>query len=228
MKYAKKISVQYIIELACSATRTNNNEYIKHTYNEHYLTGSIPNKLLMLHTIGKIEWVDGLPPRYLKVIDEDRLLATEIRKILTKKLSFKIISDIISDFETTVYALLNADMMSVSDVGFIAFLPTYYENEKTRSYIKNLTTNLDNAYLGELTQQLFDLDSDIIEICYSTKYDAWNVTAIIDNKMCSWMTKHKPVTGPAVIIKAKVKEHNLHWKFTNSTVTRLHYVTAIQ
>ena len=54
-----------------------------------------------------------------------------------------------------------------------------------------------------------------------------NVCAIIDNKMVSWISKNNLKTGPAVLIKGKVKDHSKHWKHDNP-VTRLNYVKVAQ
>jgi hypothetical protein len=224
----KVFAVQTVLDLACAAHRTNM-EYIREA-DGRYLgeVRRIPNKILMLHTLDLSIWhdQDGLPPKVLKVTDEDRAMADEIRDYF-RRLTFKVIDDDSSVFDTSVNSILNNTEMSVSEVGFVAYLPTKYLIEKSRNKIEKFAKTCDSGYLGVPDHQLFDLDSEILEISRSKNYEAWNITANIDNKMCSWMTKDKLLFGPAVIVRAKIKEHSRHWKY-NNPVTRLNYVKAAQ
>mgnify|MGYP000405731007 CR=1 FL=1 len=77
--------------------------------------------------------------------------------------------------------------------------------------------------LANVGAEVFDLDCEILSCQRSKNYDAYNVDAIINNMMVSWMGKTKFELGPCVVIKAKVKDHARHWKYENA-VTRLNYV----
>lgn len=226
-----QIAVQHMIELACSADRRNNGTYYKEVEiiygtDERPIVTNVPNKLLMLHTIGYFEWISGLPPRFLTVIDEDRVFAIEICKYF-RKLAFNVISGNISEFDATINALLNADTMDASNAGFIAYLPTKYRIDIERAQVKKQAIACEQAYLGEVGKRITDLDSEIIEVNRSKNYEAWHITAIIDNKIGSWMSKYPLTPGPAVIISAKVKERSQHWLY-KTIITRLNYVKVQQ
>ena len=75
--------------------------------------------------------------------------------------------------------------------------------------------------------KLFDLDSEILEVRRSKNYDAYNVTAIICNKMATWMSNPELQVGPAVIVRANIKGLNIH-QIYNVPVTRLNYVKVYQ
>jgi len=86
---------------------------------------------------------------------------------------------------------------------------------------------LDDGYVGLIGEQILDKDCEIINSQRSKNFDAWNIDAIIDNKMVSWFSQADLKLGPCVIIKGKVKDHSKHWKHSNA-VTRLNYVKAAQ
>ena len=58
-------------------------------------------------------------------------------------------------------------------------------------------------------------------------FEGYNIDAIINNKMVSWISKTGLELGACVIVKAKIKDHTKHWKHQND-VTRLNYVKAAQ
>lgn len=224
-----EVPVQQILELSCSAYRTNG-KYIKEheIYEVNIPDTHLPNKIRILSSLGIDIFKDTrLPPRNLKVLDEDKDLADKIR-VFYKRLAFKVMSEEnLYTFDTTLFTLLNKTMMSTSDAGYIAYLPHKYQKESTQTQLKKLARTCEDSFLSEIGSKLFDLDSEIIEVYKSKNYDAYNVTAIIDNKMCSWMSNRQLSVGPAVIVKAIVKDHSTHYSNGNK-VTRLHYVKAAQ
>jgi len=81
--------------------------------------------------------------------------------------------------------------------------------------------------LGKVGDRLADLDCEILEVIKSKNFTGWNVCAIINNKMASWMSQVELKTGPCVIVKARVKDNSKHWKHGNDE-TRLNFVKAAQ
>jgi len=81
--------------------------------------------------------------------------------------------------------------------------------------------------LAEIGTQLKDLDAEIISSVKSKNFEGYNIDAIINNRMASWINKTPLNLGACVIVKAKVKDHSKHWKHGND-VTRLNYVKAAQ
>ena len=227
-----KYPLQTVLELACAAQRTNN-EYIKQTQpiysdDNRLMSYKWDNKLLIMLTLGAVSFnasEDGLKPPLLCTKKEDTDLADEIKKYF-RRLMFSAVQGE-NEFQTEVNALLNAEEIPENKFGFIACLPSVYKRDYGRNQLEKRIKIADDEYLGEVGENLLDLDCEILTCQRSKNFDAFNIDAIINNKMVSWMSKYELKLGPAVVVKAKVKDHNKHWKYENS-VTRLNYVKAVQ
>jgi len=229
----KEFSVQQVLALACAAQR----------YNKDYLKETVPvysndmkimsykwaNKMLVLLTLMPENHRKATPdepnPPILKPNQEDVTLADEITKYF-RRLMFAAVQGE-NEFQTKVNSLLESDIVKPSEIGFIACLPSVYKRDYSQNQIKKRVKTVDSEYLAEVGENILDKDCEILECNRSKNYDAWNVCAIIDNKMVSWFSKVDMKLGPAVVVKAKVKDHSKHWKHENP-VTRLNYVKAVQ
>jgi hypothetical protein len=230
----KEYPMQTVLELACAAQRINK-DYIK-DMQAVYADDSVlmyykqPNKVCMLHTLGELSLSKDMDPKMmpslLKVTSADHELATEIKKYYRRLVFAAIAGD--NEFQTEVNSLLNSENIPTNKFGFIACLPSVYKRDFAKSQFEKQIRTVDAEYLGEVGQQLFDKDCEIISSQRSKNFEAWNIDAIIDNKMVSWMSKYDLTPGPAVIVKAKVKGHSTHWKHPETFVTRLNYVKAAQ
>lgn len=227
----KSYPLTQCLELACAAQRTNRG-YLRDAQHIFAEGGAIlftnqPNKLLILSTLGETVFrSEAEKPFDLVVKDADRELAADIKKYY-KRLAFKVIDDSEDSFYTQVNVLLNNDEVPFNRMGFIASLPTTYNRDFAKTQFERRIKNLENGFLGNIGQELLDLDCDILHKSRSKNYDAWNYTAIINNKMASWMSAADVNLGPCVIIKAKVKSHETHYKYGVDT-TRMNYVKAFQ
>lgn len=222
-----------ILELACAAQRLNQ-DYLKDTtpvYSEDMKIMSYKwaNKMLMLTTLypenyRKVNENDA-PPPLLKVTKADHELAEEIKKYYRKLMFAAVKGD--NDFYTEVNALLENGQVPANKFGFIACLPSVYRREISKKEIDKKLKEIDDDYLGMPGEIIADKDCEILESVRSKQYEAFNILAIIDNKMVSWMSKTDLNLGACVVQKAKIKEHSRHWKHQNK-VTRLNYVKAFQ
>lgn len=213
-----------IIELACAAQRYNK-RYVK----EHEIFLNIdeelhPNKHLILSTL-KI-----LDERYnlditLEITKEDKQLASDIYKFYQRLLFSAILNE--NEFQSKLYVILQADTVKLNEVGFVACLPHAYQHDIHAKFINQKIKNLDHTHLSEVDAKILDKDCDIIECSRSKNYDAWNILAIIENKLIGWMSKQELKQGPCVVISAKIKKHSDNWKY-NMPVTLLNYVRYIQ
>lgn len=225
-----EIPVQHVLELSCSAYRTIST-YIKEfdaDINDPNITDDeLPNKIRILSSLGLPIWENKLPPKNLKIIDVDKELANDI-KLFYRRLAFNAMSDdVMNAFDKNIFSLLNAEKMKSNDVGYFAYLPYKYKKEYSSNKLDKYTKICERAYLDTVGSTLFDLDSEIIDVYKSKNYNAYNVIAVINNMMCSWMSNRELKLGPAVIIEARVKEHSQHHTYGNA-VTRLNYVRAAQ
>jgi len=227
----KEFPTQDILELACAAQRTNN-EYLKElewVYDSEgkpvYIKHS--NKMLMLCTVDHTLWTADPKdsPMPLKVIDEDKVLAEEIKKHFRKFMFSAIAGE--NDFQTNVNTILSSENIKPNQFGYVACLPSVYVRDLKQTKVKKAAKTVDEGYLGDIDSWLTDLDAEIISSVKSKNFEGHNIDAIINNKMASWVSKTELKLGPAVIIKAKVKGFHKHWKHEND-VTRLNYVKVAQ
>jgi len=221
--------LQDVLELACAAQRVNK-DYIKEQEILYTEDGKVkhiimPNKELVKMTLKLDPRYSGPVPPKLIPIDLDKELAQEIRKYFRKLMFSAIEGD--NEFKTEVNSLLNSESIPFNKIGFIACLPSVYKRDYATSQIEKQIKTLNEGYLSLIGSTVFDLDCEILESKRSKNYDAFNITAIIDNKMVSWFSKVDLKIGSCVIVKAKVKDHSKHWKHQND-VTRLNYVKAAQ
>ena len=227
----KPFPSQYVLELACAAYRVNGN-YIKegeavYDGEDNFLYIRQANKQMILATADPAFWT-GAPadrPALLKIKPEDTELANTIKSYFKKLMFAAVAGD--NEFLTTVNSLLNSETIGHRMFGYVACLPSVYKRDYAKTQIKKQATTLDNSYLAMVGERVFDLDCEIIESVKSKNFDAWNITAIINNKMVSWFAKANMTVGPCVVVKANVKDHSKHWDH-GTCVTRLNYVKAVQ
>jgi len=230
-KVSDQFPVQRILELACAAQRANKS-YIKESENVFDSEGKFlfvkhTNKVLIRNALG-LEKSNAGPefqPITIFVEDCDKELATEIRKYF-KRLMFSAIKGD-NEFQTEVNLLLNSEEAHTSKIGYIACLPSTYLRDSSRNSFEKSVKELDNAYLADIDKWLIDKDCSILQCVRSKNFDAWNVDAIIENKLVSWFSKYEIKIGPAVLIKGKVKDHSHNW-LTKKETTRLNYVKVVQ
>jgi hypothetical protein len=227
----KEFPTQQVLELACAAQRIKG-AYIKEdapVYSEDgaFMYLKHTNKMQMLCTLEPAIWTADPKdaPMPLKVLPEDTAQAEEIRKYF-KRLLFAAIEGE-NDFQTNINSILSSDTVKQNQFGYVACLPSVYARDKVQNNVKKAARHVEEGCLAEIGSTVKDLDAEIISSVKSKNFEGWNIDAIINNKMASWMNKTDLNIGPAVIVKAKVKDCNKHWKHQND-VTRLHYVKAVQ
>jgi hypothetical protein len=227
----KEFTTQQVLELACAAQRTNG-AYIKEAENVWaedgvFMYSKKSNKMLMLCTLDHKIWTADPKdsPMPLKVLPEDTALAEEIKRHFRKFMFSAIEGE--NDFQTNINTILGNDTVKQNQFGYVACLPSVYARDVAQTKVKRAARTVEEGCLAEIGSTVKDLDCEIISSVKSKNFEGWNIDAIISNKMVSWMNKTSLNLGPAVIIKAKVKDCNKHWKHQND-VTRLHYVKAAQ
>lgn len=224
-------SVQRILELSCAAQRTNKS-YIKESENVFDSEGKF---LFVKHTNKElVKWALGInrtniaiefAPIDIFVQDVDKELAIEIRNYF-KRLMFSAIKGD-NEFQTEVNSLLNTEDIPADRIGYIACLPSVMARDQQRL---NQTRRFKDALsepLGDPGDAFTDLDCEIVSAKRSENFDAWNICAIINNKIVSWFSRIELKTGPCVVVKAKVKAIGENWH-TKKIETRLNYVKAAQ
>ena len=227
----KEFSTQQVLELACAAQRVNG-AYIKEeapVYSEDgaFMYLKHTNKMQMLCTLEPVIWTADPKdaPMPLRVLPEDITLAEEIRKHFRKFLFSAIEGE--NDFQTNINTILSSDTVKQNQFGYVACLPSVHVRDVAQTKVKRAAKAVEEGYLGEIGSNLKDLDAEIISSVKSKNFEGYNIDAIINNKMASWLNKTSLNLGACVIVKAKIKDHTKHWKHQND-VTRLNYVKAAQ
>jgi len=227
----KEFPTQQVLELACAAQRVNG-VYIKEdapVYSEDgaFMYLKHTNKMQMLCTLDHRHWTADPKdsPMPLRVLPEDTVQADEIRKHFRKFLFSAIEGE--NDFQTNINTILSSDTVKQNQFGYVACLPSVYVRDIAQTKVKRAAQQVEEGHVAEIGAQLKDLDAEIISSVKSKNFEGYNIDAIIDNKMVSWLNKTTLALGPCVIVKAKVKDHTKHWKHQND-VTRLNYVKAAQ
>lgn len=227
----KEFPTKQVLELACAAQRVNGS-YLKeteavYTTDGTYMYSKQTNKMLMLVTAHPAIWTSDPKdkPADLEILPEDIALADEIQKYFKRLMFAAIAGD--NEFQTNINSFLNAEGIESKNFGYIACLPSVYARDLAHNKIKKVARTAEGGYLADIGSQLTDLDCEIVESVKSKNFEGYNISAIINSKMASWLNKTDLKIGPCVIVKAKVKDHSKHWKHQND-VTRLNYVKAVQ
>jgi len=228
---AKEFPLQQVLELACAAQRVNGS-YLKESHAVYsadgiYMSSKQTNKMLMLVTAHPTIWTADPKdkPSALEVLPEDTATAGEIQQYFKRLMFSAIAGD--NEFQTNINTFLSSETIESKNFGYIACLPSVYARDRAQNKIKKVARSVEGGYLGEIGSQLKDLDCEILESVKSKNFEGWNISAIINSKMASWLNKTDLKIGPCIIVKAKVKDHSKHWKHQND-VTRLNYVKAVQ
>lgn len=228
----KSFPTQQVLELACAAQRYNKS-YLKEeeaVYAEqgNILYFKISNKALIRYTLDPenqaLIGMEAYMTR-LKVTDEDVAQANEIKSYY-KRLLFAAI-DGENEFLTTINSILTSNEVKENQFGYVACLPSVQARDAVHNQVKKAARSVEEGFLGKPGDRLVDLDCEILEVVKSKNFTGWNVCAIINNKMVSWMSQTELQRGPCVIVKAKVKDNSKHWKHGNDE-TRLNFVKAAQ
>jgi hypothetical protein len=223
----KTFPIQQVLELACAAQRTNG-AYLKDQESVYADDGVLmytkhPNKALMMLTLDDRMVIPDT--KALKIEPEDTVRAEEI-KTYYKRLMFSAI-DGENDFLTTINTILNSETVKENQLGYVACLPSVQLRDYVHNQVKRAAKSVEEGYLGKPGDRLADLDCEILEVIKSKNFEGWNICAIINNKMASWMSQVELKRGPCVVVKARVKDNSKHWKHQNDE-TRLNYVKAAQ
>ncbi len=228
---SETFSTQRVLELACAAQRVNK-EYIKEPQsvfdNEgKFLFVKHTNKSLIRWALGIDKYAGQAPeflPQDIFIQDCDKEQAEEIRKYFRRLVFSAIKGD--NEFQTEVNQILESEEVPANKIGYVGSLPSVWAKDVSRNRVDKALKAAEEGFLADEGNWIVDKDAEIIRCERSKNFDAYNILAIIDNKIASWMGKPAKI-GPAVIQKAKVKQHGEHW-LTKKNETRLHYVKVAQ
>lgn len=205
-----------LIALSCAIYRINQQSCFN--TNDTFIT---TNKAIILKHLFPHQQGDSFTP--VSVSDEDRELSSKIINHF-KKLSFKLIGDSLSPFQSKIYQLSQTSECSVSDIGVIAYIPMVYFEDLKKLNLKTLINDTSKEYIGVEGQQV-SLKCQLIEVRHVESISCYSHTAITQSQdLLSWL--HKKQAGFVndwIKIKGRVKEHGEHFQF-KLPETKLNYV----
>jgi hypothetical protein len=174
--------------------------------------------------------VIGILTKYPDLIaDEDREKATIILEYLEDRFAFKILSDTLTEFESSItYFMSNDSTVSTNMVGVASYVPTYYSSNTKNELLNDRSTNA--GHLGKIGEKV-DTEIEIIGRKYlaETQYggSGYMVNAITsDNHRVTFFTTNEDIANSKKNIKVscKIKALGKAWNDKNVNETKVNYV----
>ena len=130
----------------------------------------------------------------------------------------------LDNFKRDIINAVAENNVPVTRLGLIAFVPEFVKRDKHET---GLTKEIrieyrDSQYLGK-EKDVVDGVAKILDKRYSTQWESYNYTAVMDGNLVSFMNKFEYNVGDMKRIKAKVKAQTQN-KLFSANETRLNYV----
>ena len=219
----KTVSTQEALAVACAAQRING-AYLKDTrrFSEPDNKTQFANKEIVKFAYhGDPSY---LPTDYVKPTptEEDYVQVAEIQKWMRRYVMLGLAD--LDDFKRDMINSVSADVVPVNNLGRIAFIPEFVKRDQHET---GLTKEIrieyrDSQYLGK-EKDVVEGVIKILDKRYSTQWESYNYTAVMDNNLVSFMNKFEHNVGDMKRIKAKVKSQTQN-KLFSANETRLNYV----
>lgn len=219
----KTVSTQDALAMACAAQRINGS-YVKDTrrFSEDNPT-IFSNKEIVKFAFWQGH-VDHLPTDYTKptVTEEDYAQVAEIQKWMRRYVMLGL-GDL-DEFKRDMINAVSADVVPINSLGRIAFIPEFVKRDQHENALtKEIRVEYrDSQYLGK-EKDVVEGVIKILDKRYSSQWESYNYTAVMDNNLVSFMNKFEHPIGAMKRIKAKVKSQTKN-KLFDANETRLNYV----
>ena len=219
----KKVSTQEALAVACAAQRINGG-YVKDTrrFSEPDNKTQFANKEIVKFAYkGDPEY---LPMDYVRPIptEEDYVQVAEIQKWMRRYVMLGLAD--LDDFKRDMIESVSQDTVILNNLGRVAFIPEFVKRDKHEtSLTKEIRIEYRNSqYLGK-AKDVVEGVVKILDKRYSSHWESYNYTAVMDGNLVSFMNKFEHNVGDMKRIKAKVKEQSQN-KLFGANETRLNYV----
>jgi len=214
-----------LIAASIIATEFNDGEYIK----AEGRSDIVDNEYVKLNFSNK-DILVGVLTEYRSLLDNGVLAkASVILEYLEDQFAFKILSDNMNSFETSIAQFLTDKLVIKSGtLGIAAYIPTYYTNNTKQEAINDRSTN--NNYLGEIGAKVIT-EIEVIRATYvpTTTFGSpgWMVNAITsDNHRVSFFTGKEDIATAKKNIKVSCKIKSLGTSYKDDSIneTQVNYV----
>ena len=226
------------LAVAVAAYRHNDNSYVKdnkYTFDYEQDTNKSEiktivwaNKLMLRYYYNVDVYsndasINERPP-LLKVTDEDRAKAEDIRKF-TKKLLFKAMAFDHSKgeyppYDVSIFQKVNQDEVKANDFGFIASAPFYYENEVYRNAIAERMA--ESQHVGQIGGRVSLVDLEVTKTIWSNNFQTYIIQGLCDNNLYFFFTNIELKQKEKITLTASIKDHMM--EKDKYPMTRLKYV----
>ena len=219
----KTVSTQEALAMACAAQRING-AYLKDTrrFSCEENKTQFANKELVKFAFE--ERPGMLPMDFIRPVptEEDYAQVAEIQKWMKRYVMLGL-GDL-DDFKKDMIGAVSADVVPNNNLGRVAFIPEFVKRDQRETGLtKEIRVEYrDSAYLGK-EKDMVDGVAKILDKRFSSQWESFNYTAVMDGNLVSFMNKHDHEVGAMKRIKGKVKAQTKN-KLFSANETRLNYV----
>ena len=221
MKDTSTIKTSEVLAVASAAYRINKFEYIKDTrrFSTEENKTQFSNKEIVKMYFGGYKPDDYIP---FTPTEQDYEAAEEIRKWMKRYVMLGLGS--LTDFKRDMVEAASQDEVPQHKLGILAFIPEFVKRDKHESGLaKEIRVEYrDSKYLGKEKDNVEGVIK-ILDGRYSTHWESYNYTSVIEGNLVSFMNKYKHENGTMKRIKAKIKALGENRLF-GANETRLNYV----
>ena len=219
----KTVPTQEALALAVAAQRING-AYIKDTrrFSEAENKTQFANKEIVKYAFASID--NPVPDDYVRPIPtaDDYAQVAEVHSWMKRYVMLGL-GDI-DDFKRDMINAVSADVVTVNNLGRVAFIPEFVKRDMHETGLKKeiRVEYRDSKYLGNVA----DMVEGVVKILdkrFSAEWESYNYTAVMDGNLVSFMNKYEHEVGAMKRIKGKVKAQTKN-KLFSANETRLNYV----
>ena len=217
----RTVSTQEALAVACAAQRVNGG-YVKDTrrFSEAENKTQFANKEIVKFSFKG----DYAPNDFIRPTPtaDDYIQVAEIHKWMKRYVLLGLGE--LDDFKRDMIESVSQDTVTFNNLGRVAFIPEFVKRDKHET---GLTKEIrieyrDSQYLGK-EKDVVEGVIKILDKRYSSQWESYNYTAVMDGNLVSFMNKFEHNVGDMNRMKAKVKSHTKN-KLFSANETRLNYV----
>jgi hypothetical protein len=225
----KTVSLQDALAVAYAAYRINNNTYTKdlRRFSTEENKTQFDNKsLIRFYWTKKLDTSDAqyLPTDFemFEPTEADYASVQEALKWMKRYVMLGLAD--LDDFKRDMVNELSKEEVPFKGMGRIAFAPEFVKRDQHESGLKKeiRIEYRDSVHLGK-EKDVVEGVAKILDKRYSSQWESYNYTAVIDGNLISFMNKFEHNVGDMKRIKAKVKSQTKNRLFDENE-TRLNYV----
>jgi hypothetical protein len=225
----KTVSLQDALAVAYAAYRINNNTYTKdlRRFSTEENKTQFDNKsLIRFYWTKKLDTSDAqyLPTDFemFEPTEADYASVQEALKWMKRYVMLGLAD--LDDFKRDMVNELSKEEVPFKGMGRIAFAPEFVKRDQHESGLKKeiRIEYRDSVHLGK-EKDVVEGVAKILDKRYSSQWESYNYTAVIDGNLISFMNKFEHNVGDMKRIKAKVKSQTKNRLF-DANETRLNYV----